>query len=399
MADVSARLAQGLPAVDNAGAYAEACQRLGYTGVSDASLREWYGTEDGMDLVALQEDSDAIGMAASAVEAAAQRESAVVARLAGVWSGGAGSAAQGFLARQNDAAAAVRDGLVTAAAALTTLRDDLWQAVDAKVNAALDIDSRPSGQRGQWLAAAHTVTTGAGDVATASELVDQQVKPFVDNDIGAEWLSEMRAGFDRVTAAFDAAIARLEACPAARFDAAGQEGPAWDTGPSGQPPASTAPSAAPLEAPVAAPSQGGGMPSPGGGLSGFGQQLADLIGGITGSGDALSGVGGISEPDDLLPEPEDAEPGDEPEEFDEPEELEELDEPDQDEEAPQEEEPVEESPEDTAPEQSAEAAEPMSAPVPVTAPPAPPAALAPEVLAAEGTPCEIAAEELPRVGE
>lgn len=371
MPDVAARLAQGLPAVENAGTYVAACRQLGYHGVSDASLREWYGTEDGMDLAALQRDSDALGTAAAAVEDAARQQVELASRLAGAWSGPAASAAQDFLARQNDAAAAVRDGLVTAASALATLRDDLWQAVNAKVDAALDIDGRPSGQRGDWLAAAQTVTTGAGDVPTASELVDQQVKPFVDNDIGAEWLGEMRAGFDRVVNAFDTAIARLEASPAPRFDVPGESGAA----------------AQPITAPPAdfgggMPSLGGGMPSLGGGLSGFGQQLADLIGGFTGSADTGPD---LAEPDDLLKEPDDERPDEDPVDEDDPEE-----------------DPVEDDETDSEDDDSDIA--PVAPPMPVPEPVAPPLS-APAVqdlaapLPAEKTPCEIAAEELPRVGE
>jgi hypothetical protein len=408
VADVTARLAQGLPAVENAGAYVAACRQLGYHGVSDSSLRDWYGTEDGMDLAALQADSDALSQAASAVDDAVRRQADVGVRLAGAWSGTAASSAQDFLAHQNNAAVAVRDGLMTAAAALATLRDDLWRAVDAKVDAALDIDGRPSGQRGEWLAAAHTVTTGAGDVATASELVDQRVKPFVDNDIGAEWVSEMRAGFDRVADAFDAAIARLEDCPAARFDVPG------DAGVAGQPPETTSPVAAPPQgeaaAPVATPpiaappgelgggmpSLGGGMPSLGGGLSGFGQQLADLIGGLTGSADALPDFEDVEEPAEVLAEdePEDTESNDEVPQDEEPEHPEsENVEPEDG--APEDGEPDEEQLADVVPEQPVvPEPEPMSVPTPV----APPQAL-PEALPAEKTPCEIAAEELPRVGE
>ncbi len=55
----------------------------------------------------------------------------------------------------------------------------------------LDIDDRRLAQRAEWLAAAQTVTTGAGDRAAASELVDQQIKPFVDNDIRSDWLAAM----------------------------------------------------------------------------------------------------------------------------------------------------------------------------------------------------------------
>jgi hypothetical protein len=398
VADVAARLAQGLPAVDNASTYAGACRQLGYHGVSDAALRDWYGTEDGMDLAVLQSDCDAVARAASAVQDAATRQAELATRLAGAWSGTGASAAQQYLADQNDAATAVSDGLVTATAALATLRDDLWQAVDAKVNAALDIDGRPSGQRGEWLAAAHTVTTGAGDVATASELVDQQVKPFVDNDIGAELLSEMRAGFDRVTDAFDAAIARLEASPAARFEAPGE------VVASGVSPASTMPAAAaPVDPPAppagefggGMPGLGSGIPSLGGGLSGFGQQLADLIGGFTGSADALPEPEDLTLPDDSLPEV------DEPEADESDEEDSTEDEIDDEDGNPDEEEAADMVPsaEDESEVPAEPGPEPMSVPEPVTPPLPQSAALVPEALPEQSTPCEIAAEELPRVGE
>ena len=51
------------------------------------------------------------------------------------------------------------------------------------------------------------MTTGAGDRAAASELIDQQVKPFVDNDIRADWLTAMRSAMAAVAAPYDAATA------------------------------------------------------------------------------------------------------------------------------------------------------------------------------------------------
>lgn len=392
MADVAARLAQGLPAVENTSTYVSACRSLGFAGVADDALREQYGTEDGLDLAALQSDSHALARAAATADDAARLQSALTARLAGAWSGAGGATADDVLRRQTAAADAARDALRDAAAATSALRDGLWAAVDAKVDAVLDVDDRPAGERAQWLDAAHTVTTGAGDVATASELVDQRVKPFVDNDIGAELLTEMRASFDRVTSAFDAAIARLEGCPPATFD---------------PPTGATVPAAAtPPVAPVAPPAppelggMGGGMPSLGSGmsglsgLSGFGQQLADLIGGFTGGG--LQDDTGSSldeEFDDAIEDPEELEKPEEEED-------------DEAEDPPAEDEPPAEEP--TADEPTAEEppAEVVPPPPVVTEPPPPPVAVpvpvpaaVPEALPAEKTPCEIAAEELPSVGE
>ncbi|MGB7504322.1 MAG: hypothetical protein WA965_02665, partial [Mycobacterium sp.] len=66
--DVSARLADGMPAVDNLQRYVSACHRLGYQHpdltLHDTQLRDWYGTEGGMDLAALQGDWAALDAAA-----------------------------------------------------------------------------------------------------------------------------------------------------------------------------------------------------------------------------------------------------------------------------------------------------------------------------------------------
>jgi hypothetical protein len=135
---------------------------------------------------------------------------------------------------------------------------------------------------------------------------------------------------------------------------------------------------------------GGGMPSLGTGASGFGQQLADLIGGLVGSG--ASEATGEDTSDDALTDQPDLDPADE------------IDEPGEgvhDEEA--ETEPAnatEESATDdeAAPQEEPEPPEPAVTPVPSEpAPPVPPAV--PEAMPVEQTPCEIAADELPQVGE
>ena len=103
----------------------------------------------------------------------------------------------------------------------------MWRAVDGKVSAAIAIDGRTQAQRAEWLAAAQTVTTGAGDRAAASELIDQQVKPFVDNDIRGEWLTAMRSATVAVAEAYDAATRSSPAEPDAVFDVPGGLGPSW----------------------------------------------------------------------------------------------------------------------------------------------------------------------------
>ena len=63
--DVAARLAEGRPAVDNIGEYVWACHLVGYQNpdltLHAAQVRDWYGSEDGLDLRALEADRAALG--------------------------------------------------------------------------------------------------------------------------------------------------------------------------------------------------------------------------------------------------------------------------------------------------------------------------------------------------
>ncbi|MDT5263637.1 MAG: hypothetical protein QOI90_263, partial [Mycobacterium sp.] len=333
--DVAARLAAGAPSVERIGTYVWACRQLGYQHpdltVHVAQVRDWYAHDDGLDLRALDADRAALSAAATAADDALRRHGELTAELAGSWSGQGAGAAREFLWRHGQSAVAVRDGLRRAADAVAALRDELWRAVDGKVEAVLDVDDRRLPQRAEWLAAAQTVTAGAGDRVAASELVDQQIKPFVDNDIRTDWLAAMHRADGAVTAAYDAAGARMDSGAAPAFDVPGELGPRWDapdsppvsgatvpaaavisspervgappvaasepmSSPAASPAASAAPAPAsapfadPLPSAAAAPASapaspmpslgelGGGMPSLGTGSSGFGQQLADLIG-------------------------------------------------------------------------------------------------------------------------
>jgi hypothetical protein len=139
------------------------------------------------------------------------------------------------------------------------------------------------------------------------------------------------------------------------------------------------------------------MPDIGSGLSDFGQQLSDVLGSLFGSGDdALPDSEELEKPDLLDEEPE-SQPDDELED-DELDEAEEAIDPAADSdrvcETPSEEPPpVEPPPVEPPP----VAPPPEPAPTPAPLPPPEPAA-PPEPMAATGTPCEIAADELPQVG-
>ena len=430
--DVASRLAEGRPAVDSIQTYVWACHVLGYANpdltqhVSQVS--DWYGSEDGLDLRALDADCAALEAAVAATEDALTRQDDQLGELSAAWQGRSADLSREFLHRHGEASAAAAAAVRTTADALAKLRDNLWHTVDGKVAAAITTEGRAPDE---WLAAAQTVTTGAGDRAAASELIDQEVKPFVDNDIRADWLAAMRSAMAAVAELYDAATAELMAEPDAVFDVPGEIGPSWTppiddnevtTGPAAAssvsppvvaPPWGAAPAPSPMPAPPvppptppppSAPSLGG-LPDVGGGLSGLGQQLADAFGSLLGSADgALADSAGIDEPvddvddvddkldDDPADDEESVEPAADP-----------KGEPAAEEpvEAPVAEEPVVESAdgcEQAGPPAPVDPPPSEPAPTPVPVPPPPEPAPAPGAEAVAETPCEIAADELPQVG-
>jgi uncharacterized protein YukE len=430
--DVASRLAEGRPAVDNIQTYVWACHVLGYANpdltqhVSQVS--DWYGSEDGLDLRALDADCAALEAAVAATEDALTRQDDQLGELSAAWQGRSADLSREFLHRHGEASAAAAAAVRTTADALAKLRDNLWHTVDGKVAAAITTEGRAPDE---WLAAAQTVTTGAGDRAAASELIDQEVKPFVDNDIRADWLAAMRSAMAAVAELYDAATAELTAEPDAVFDVPGEIGPSWTppiddnevttvpaaassvSPPVVAPPWGAAPAPSPMPAPPVPPPMPpppsapslGGLPDVGGGLSGLGQQLADAFGSLLGSADgALADSAGIDEPvddvddvddkldDDPADDEESVEPAADP-----------KGEPAAEEpvEAPVAEEPVVESAdgcEQAGPPAPVDPPPSEPAPTPVPVPPPPEPAPAPGAEAVAETPCEIAADELPQVG-
>jgi hypothetical protein len=233
--DVAARLADGRPAVEHTQAYVQACHQLGYQH-SDLTAHasqvwDWYDTEAGLDLRVLDDDCAELRAAVNAIDEALWVQRAQITELAAAWRGLGADSATRFLQRHSDAAAQVAAHVRAAAQSCAALRDDLWQSVDGKVASVIAIDERRLAQRPAWLAAAHTVTTGAGDRSAAEDLVRQQVDPYVDNDIRIDWLAAMRATTASVAGSYDAAIHALSYPPEAGFEVPGDLGPSW------QPPA------------------------------------------------------------------------------------------------------------------------------------------------------------------
>ena len=227
--DVAARLAEARAAVDNIGEYVWACHLVGYQNpdltLHAAQVRDWYGSEDGLDLRALEADRAALDAAVTATASAQRLQEQQLGTLTGAWQGRGGDASREFLLRHGEASAAAASAVRSAAHALAALRDDLWHAIDGKVGAAMAIEERRQTERAEWLAATRTVTTGAGDRAAASELIDQQVKPYVDNDIRSDWLTAMQKAMAAVSAAYDDATSVLTGEPAAPFEVPGDFGP------------------------------------------------------------------------------------------------------------------------------------------------------------------------------
>lgn len=425
--DVAGRLAEGQASVDRLAEYVRASEHLGNEHPRLAEhgdrLDAWYGAERGLDLQALAAAADALDAAAAAAADAVQREAAAIGVFFGAWTGMGGVAAQEFLARHQRSAETVRAALQTAGEQLRVLQARVWRAVDRKV--------------------ADTVEVAAG---VASDLTEIQVKQFVDNAVG-NWADAMRAGSAEVDAAYAAATGVMAVGARAVFELPGELGPRW-TGAGrreGEPAAvvpaalsapAPAPAAPVVSPPIAAPSpvpepvapqqlppsssappagelgasplgglggfgEGlGGGSGFGSGLGSFGQQLADLIGTLVGSSGESPSDALVSETlddaavadDEPAGDPE--APAEDPDDPEDPEDSDELEEPDEEPDAPD---APEEDPEELkAPEPTTVPRPPEPEP-PEPQPDSPPPAADP--LAVEPTPCEIAADELPQIGE
>ncbi|WP_374022798.1 hypothetical protein [Mycobacterium sp. HNNTM2301] len=452
--DVAGRLAEGLPAVDHTQIYVRACHALGYQHpdltVRPAQIRDWYDTEDGLDLHALDRDCAELRAAGEAVAEALRIQRAQVAELAAAWTGPAGDAAVRFVERHCDAAGAVATELRAAAQRCESLRDNLWYLVDSKVATAIAVDDRAQAQRSAWLAAAATVTAGAGDRRAAEEVVREQVTPYVDNEVHDDWLTAMRATRDGIDTAYDMVTDRMAAAPVARFEAPGDLGPGYQplrSAPPAAPPVAVAPAAAapsppPEPAPTAttlAPTPipavpqpdwgaalgdaagmpagdlgggfGGGLGSGGGaGLLGLASRIVDAVGGLIGSAGDGSGSDGFGEgdaydedpfkPDDEDPfKPDDEDPF-KPDEPAKEEAVADTEQATPDEAARQVDAPVPGGPPPpNAPEPvDAEPEHPPPPPIDGPPPAAAPAAGEPPPSTDGKTPCEIAADQLPQAG-
>jgi hypothetical protein len=215
------RLAEGRPAAEHTQNYVCASHVLGYQHpdltARASQVLDWYDSEDGLDLLVLDDDCANLRAAVQAIEEALALQRAQLAYLAAAWNGAGADAAVESLQQHCSSGNALVAAIRAAAEGCAALRDNLWQMVDAKVAAAIDIDDRRITERAAWLSAAQLVTSGAGEQSTAHELVEQQVKPYVDNDIRADWLTAMRSTVTSVDASYDTLTGALTAAPAVCF--------------------------------------------------------------------------------------------------------------------------------------------------------------------------------------
>lgn len=295
--DVGERLATGEPAVGTVETYVAACRALGrpVAGVTVAGIRDAYAAEAGMRLHTLDADSAALARLAHAAEEGLSVEREALDVLRRAWQGRSGDAAAESVERHWVDGAGVAGALRDAAEVMRSLRTDLGSLVDQKVAAAVEVDSRRAAQHPGWLAEARAVLEGVAD-DVAVEVVARQIGPYVDGDVAADLMPAMRAGTDSVAAAYDGALARLSERPTNRFDSPapnlGEWGQPGDrVSAESAPPQVPVPAAAAPWAPSAGPSPwSAGLPAgfPAGlsnfgaqsGLGGFGGTLPSMVGQI-----------------------------------------------------------------------------------------------------------------------
>lgn len=453
--DVAGRLSEGQQALTVLDDYVAACQVLGLP--SSVSLHDLYRAESGLDLAALAADARSLDAAATAAQDALRMQGNGYRKLTAQWSGAGGDAAGGFLRSLAIAAEDVVAHLRRSAHAVTNLHDELWRAVDTKVDAVLRADAQTSGHRDEWTAAAHAVLGGVADASAASEIVDQQVKPFVLRVVFGDLASALQRASDAVVAAYDSAIAAatpgavafglprqaLDPLPSAPAAVAPRDYPAvatpalgaaarWSAPPAAQggmpatsgeplsgPPAATSAAPEPALGTSAATSPAGAAAPPadvglGSGAGGLGQQLVDAIGGVLGSmaglGSGAAGLGGVDDlknglAEDLGLDDEAAKgdvgdsgkgDGDESEPEDKPDDTTNNDADELTSDDDGDEQPEDQPPGEPHPPVAAAAPAPIPDPAPIMPPREP---LAEQANPTTRTPCEIAADELPNVGE
>ena len=275
-ADTHSRLADGAAAAANTEAYVTAyvtaymtaSYGAGHPGLTGEGVRGLYSAEDGLSLQALDADSAALAAAGSVAEEALALHRQALAVLTEGWRGGSSSAADDLLRQQCAEAADVVTALHGAAGELRSLRQRLADLRDEKVDAAIRIDDRRAAERPAWLAHARAAMDDGAD-PEAIEAIRREIAPYVASDIRSDWMAAMQSGTESVAGAYGDTAARLSDRPMPRFD-------------SPQPSAYAGPMT-PLASPQPVPAWPSGatqsaLPNLGGALVGLVAQIAEALG-------------------------------------------------------------------------------------------------------------------------
>ncbi|MGZ8749165.1 MAG: hypothetical protein ACXWZ2_19760, partial [Mycobacterium sp.] len=122
MFDAASRLAEGRPAVEAFQDYVWACHLLGFQDpdltLHASQVREWYGSEDGIDLRALDADCEALRATAAAAEGVLARQDVQLASMSAAWHGAGAQASRDFLRRHGETSADVVNAVRAAAESL-----------------------------------------------------------------------------------------------------------------------------------------------------------------------------------------------------------------------------------------------------------------------------------------
>ena len=229
--DVAARLAEARDAVARTQTYVSACSRLGYrhpelTGY-DGQLLDHYDGHAGMDLRALDADCAALGALAQSADDAVHQQRLQLDDVGATWRGPGAASAVEFLRGYCDDGAVLSGRLREVAARYTALRDELWRLVDDKAAAVQAVDEQVGTQRPVWLAAAQAVNEGIADDQAAA-VIRQHVMPYVDSEVRGRWWLAVRSAAQSTASAY-AAAARDVAAPGVVFAIPGDFAPASDS--------------------------------------------------------------------------------------------------------------------------------------------------------------------------
>jgi len=197
--------------------YAAACRAVGHSGISAERIRDLASRDDGLGLAALQADIAALSSAAAEAEVALSTQRTAIGMLAASWRGRSAATATDLLDRHCATAAGTVAALSESADVLERLRGRLTRLLEERDEAGLRVAGRRSAEHPRWLACADAVLAGVADDAAVAE-VRTRIAPFLDADVAGDWAASVTAVTESVAAAYREATVILAARPTAGFE-------------------------------------------------------------------------------------------------------------------------------------------------------------------------------------